>query len=949
MAARGRGPDSTLVHMSPREVQGLQALAKTQGQSLTINPQTGLPEAGILENLLPALAGFALDAFAPGVGSAVGGMLGLEGAAASTVGTGLLVGGATGLVSGSLEKGLMAGLGGAGGAGLAESAFGASAAGKAAASGAADVAAAKSPMGTFDRLSSMKEGAGNLFSAPKDALKDNMFNIGLAGLPLLTGAFDSQSSSAAKPNYGNIRRFKTDPVTGRSYQYEVIPAEEFGNRSAIEWGGVPPAQRAANGGLMQHYDSGGTTNPYNPNGITTWGRAPSPTYTLPDTPDLRSDSQKAQDYLMGGKNPFLFKQGVAVDPLVEKAKEAANPNSVAAAQVAANNQFANKGGGSGNSQLNKSFFDNGYEGATTNESGDSGPLTGAALSANQMAAKLGNLGLVGLSDAIAKNVDPNYGHEAMKAANILAQRKAEQDQLEARQIAENQSLAESNRLAADQKAAEQKAAELAAENQSQAETNRLAAQNNLNNAPPVAQPTNESQAETNRLSAQNAQASRSTPIGVWSGQAAAGSDVGRSQPGEAHREGAKGGYLKNGKFNQRYAGGGIAALHYAAGGDSGTGNIGGNSGGDSSNNANYDQTDPYSKYLAMKAAMMANPGAQSQMDKNGDEYIWDSAQQKWIFMGAPPPKGYNPKNAVAPKFGYSGTDHALLKERQDEQDSPDYFYNRPVEEMAGKYADSPFMTAMANIGLAAFPFRTPMAIKVQDALSMAEQFKTQKDNLGKAPVFAPDSPELQAMKEQYQQYPSGVTYNNPPPEAAPPATSDYQSPVDRGLPDPARSMEGFGSETGQRDSSPSPSPGAVNGGENGGWGSRDAGGGGDARGGYLNHGRFDQRYAYGGIAALANGGYNLGSYSDGGRLLRGPGDGVSDNIPATIGHNQPARLADGEFVVPARIVSELGNGSTEAGARKLYAMMDRVQKARSKTVGKDKVAANSRADKYLPV
>jgi hypothetical protein len=104
-------------------------------------------------------------------------------------------------------------------------------------------------------------------------------------------------------------------------------------------------------------------------------------------------------------------------------------------------------------------------------------------------------------------------------------------------------------------------------------------------------------------------------------------------------------------------------------------------------------------------------------------------------------------------------------------------------------------------------------------------------------------------------------------------------------------------------------------------------------------------YADGG---MAEGGFNLGGYSDGGRLLRGPGDGVSDSIPATIGHKQPARLADGEFVVPARIVSELGNGSTEAGARKLYAMMDRVQSARSKTVGKGKIAANSKADKHLP-
>ena len=100
-----------------------------------------------------------------------------------------------------------------------------------------------------------------------------------------------------------------------------------------------------------------------------------------------------------------------------------------------------------------------------------------------------------------------------------------------------------------------------------------------------------------------------------------------------------------------------------------------------------------------------------------------------------------------------------------------------------------------------------------------------------------------------------------------------------------------------------------------------------------------ERYAGGGIASL-------GGYSDGGQLLRGPGDGVSDDIPATIGDKQPARLADGEFVVPARIVSELGNGSTEAGARKLYAMMDRIKKSRSKSM--KNIAANSKADKHLP-
>ena len=106
---------------------------------------------------------------------------------------------------------------------------------------------------------------------------------------------------------------------------------------------------------------------------------------------------------------------------------------------------------------------------------------------------------------------------------------------------------------------------------------------------------------------------------------------------------------------------------------------------------------------------------------------------------------------------------------------------------------------------------------------------------------------------------------------------------------------------------------------------------------------------YTGQERLAAGGIShLGDYSDGGRLLRGPGDGVSDSIPATIANKRPARLADGEFVVPARIVSELGNGSTEAGARKLYAMLDRVQKARGKTTGKGRVAVNNKAESLMP-
>lgn len=187
----------------------------------------------------------------------------------------------------------------------------------------------------------------------------------------------------------------------------------------------------------------------------------------------------------------------------------------------------------------------------------------------------------------------------------------------------------------------------------------------------------------------------------------------------------------------------------------------------------------------------------------------------------------------------------------------------------------------------------------------------------------------------------------------------------------AREASGFVGSGAERGSSRSADPGATNNATVGGWGSRDAGGGANgglstlhgfehmARGGnvrgnlrppaaFFQKGKFTTQpakmYAEGG----ASDPYNLGSYSDGGRLLKGPGDGVSDSIPATIGKGQPARLADGEFVIPARIVSEIGNGSTEAGARKLYAMMDRIQAGRKKSVGRGKVAVNSRADRYLP-
>ena len=100
----------------------------------------------------------------------------------------------------------------------------------------------------------------------------------------------------------------------------------------------------------------------------------------------------------------------------------------------------------------------------------------------------------------------------------------------------------------------------------------------------------------------------------------------------------------------------------------------------------------------------------------------------------------------------------------------------------------------------------------------------------------------------------------------------------------------------------------------------------------------EMQFAGGGIA-------DLGGYSDGGRMLKGPGDGMSDNIPATIAGKQPARLANEEFVIPADVVSHLGNGSSEAGAKQLYKMMDRVRQART---GKKAQGKQIKADRYMP-
>ena len=107
--------------------------------------------------------------------------------------------------------------------------------------------------------------------------------------------------------------------------------------------------------------------------------------------------------------------------------------------------------------------------------------------------------------------------------------------------------------------------------------------------------------------------------------------------------------------------------------------------------------------------------------------------------------------------------------------------------------------------------------------------------------------------------------------------------------------------------------------------------------------RYSSSYTAGTPYKAAQGG--LLSLHRGGNFLSGGGDGMSDDIPAMIGAKQPARLADGEFVIPADVVSHLGNGSSKAGAAKLYAMMDKIRQERT---GRKRQSPQINAAKYLP-
>jgi len=123
----------------------------------------------------------------------------------------------------------------------------------------------------------------------------------------------------------------------------------------------------------------------------------------------------------------------------------------------------------------------------------------------------------------------------------------------------------------------------------------------------------------------------------------------------------------------------------------------------------------------------------------------------------------------------------------------------------------------------------------------------------------------------------------------------------------------------------------------------------DDQTGMINHTpmtNFDQSNTQTGIMSMIGNAAPRQAFAAGGmpRFLSGGGDGMSDSIKASINGTQEARLADGEFVIPADVVSHIGNGSSKAGAKQLYSMMDKVRKART---GNPKQGKQINPRKYL--
>ena len=870
MAAQGRNNDSMLVHMTPKEVGGLHALAAANGGQLTVNPETGLPEAGFLEDILPAVIGFGLDTFVPGLGEAVGGAFGLSSAA----GTGIAVAGLTGLATGSLSKGVMAGFGAYGGAGLSGSLAGAGvnaattagtagyesiladrgfipgtpeygAAASEMALNAQKSAMAASPM---DKLTKGFSASTQSPGALLDFAKGNGRYMLAAAAPALAGGFSGESQTAT-PMPDN--RMITPFVMNRKnlpYDESISPS---GQRSYLSHGvtALTPV-RAADGGAVQHFDAGGDVRedeygrtigdpnfgkpsdryegPMIQGGFDQYGNLngsgesrramlnrPPPADNTDEYTRLLLNAAKPASY----RNTMTGESAKAFDYLM--GNKASLPGTPVAPKPPRMPGMAPALSTDGVSALMPEFSSIG-KGSTglsqeqrdeKNDPNAWGNLTDQQQSAyfvdHPDMAKFVQGGQKLWGSTLLGKVQ-NYLDPSIQAKYQAIQDRAD----EARQL---------------KNALEAGAGPIANEFQRPAyETGRgdtpalgvtfKTGPQDFSTQYGTESPGPEESAYRT-LNKQLAEAAATpvttTPAAVTnlpSSDNYSNEERNRGAASYSGNDGGDGGSSFGGVGAHAYSHGGLPDSRYADGGVTGGGNI------------------------DLHVPINIGGGSQGGGGFGGGNGIQQGGMPQPPMGGlAGLLGGLDPKAVAANPQGFSNFLQGAMRQEQ----------SRPGSTM----------------------FSNPSGVMPQGGYSA----------------------------EQTQPF-GGINAQAPQQQQA---------------------MQGLGKQN-------------------------------QAFGGNMGGMRYGA-FAKGGMTGMADGGLgSLGGYSDGGRLLRGPGDGVSDSIPATIGNRQPARLADGEFVVPARIVSELGNGSTEAGARQLYAMMDRIQAGRKKTVGKGKVAKNTRSTKHLP-
>lgn len=938
MASRGRGPDSMLVHMAPQEVAGLQALAMKHGGSLTINPDTGLPEAGFLSKLLPMLAGFALNAFVPGLGTAIGGALGTSAA----VGTGIAVGGLTGLATGSLSKGLMAGLGAYGGAGLSEGLLGAGAAsgaGQTLATEAAtqaglegiqlpaDYASLAAKTATPEQLAAARAastpsdllatGAKSAATDPMAFAKSNWKPMAAASLPVLEAITTTTGPTSSPMNPGRIREKRWN---GQYF-------EDVANTDA----GVYNTSGRSFSDLYRGYNKGGIVALAEGGDVIRMAGGTPPAMLSDEALYQKTGSWEAaaaaRDDQNRALNIYNDAQRLATATYVPPAGGLSNVKVNTQAEVDAANA-ANPF-----SAQNMAKVDTTRPGHYVNDaSGNPVALTsyspGFDINNKTALTYLGELSAGSAPDDAAKWFQQNAtAAQKAEADRLWTAEKARLDAIDAANAVKAPTglanLNQNQNLLVNQNLTNQNAnAGLTALADGKSQTYKWFEERGLGFTPidkvidnwfdeytddlALLPPDRQEKVMKDALNTENmneADLIKATgkTIKDWI-QIKTGNikDVTSTYlPGGV---GGGGNTVRNdngtitttpdipGRPDDGFTGMKNVRDVYTEGG----GNLGYTS-------PSFDKIEDFNKkYVTDRMSGDSLAAYEYLTGKKGAAYPVKSGVGQIARPYDEAVLGY-PTRGNLP-FTYDKATGKMVR-------NPDYV--APGRDEKGNVT---YGMSLNDIKKALTD--TPLSGQALYDWAMTNKLSAQQiaDATGRS------------LSSVYADFRGGAK-----------AKTDTDKTVAAGT----NTVAVGGVNYDKTDQSAQPPED-----NNGPW-SWDA-----ATKKWVQYGKYADggvTYGMGGMSYAGGGLGTLGGFSDGGRLLKGPGDGVSDSIPATIGRKQqPARLADGEFVVPARIVSELGNGSTDAGARKLYAMMDRVQRARGKTTGKNKVAANSRADKYLP-